>query len=99
MRRKFVGNQYIYQLISLVLLILLAIFAFYLPERKKKKQMQESIASLRRGDIVITKNGLKGRIQKVGADTVIVEVEASGTRLEIAKWGIAQVNPHGGGKK
>ena len=93
------GNQYIYQLISLVLLILLAIFAIYLPERRKKKQMKASIDSLHRGDTVITKNGLMGRVEKVGEDTVIIAVEISGTRLEIAKWGIGQVNPKQGGKK
>ena len=92
-------NQYIYQVISLVLLILLAIFAIYLPDKKRKKQLKSSRDSMKIGDIVITKNGLKGRIQKVEEESIIMNVEPVGTRLEVAKWAVEQVNPQKEWKK
>ncbi len=90
--------QYVYQLISLVLLVLVVIFVFVIPDRRSKKQLRENVGRLQKGDTVFTKHGLTGRVAELRENTVIIEAEPQGVRLEIAKWGISQVNPQPRGK-
>lgn len=84
--------QYVYQIISLVLLIGVLIVFFYIPDRKEKKAQKELLDNLKRNDVVMTKNGIKGRILSVGEDTVIINVEPGKANLEIAKWAVMGVN-------
>lgn len=86
------GEPYIYQLIALVILILLALFIFIIPERRKKKQSTVALRELKTGDRVFTKSGLRGTVEKVQRDTVIIKTEPAEIRLEVAKWGIARVD-------
>jgi len=94
-----VDAQYIYQLISLVLLVLVVIFVFVIPDRRSKKQLRENVSRLRKGDTVFTKHGLTGQVAELRENTVIIEVEPQRVRLEIAKWGILQVNPQHAAKQ
>ncbi|GAN85926.1 preprotein translocase subunit YajC [Komagataeibacter intermedius] len=54
-----------------------AIFYFLLirPQQVKQKQLRNQIASLRRGDRVLTAGGVIGVVQKVQAESNEVEVE------------------------
>lgn len=88
-------SQYIYQLISLVLLIAVAIFAFLIPSVREKKRLQKSMDMLRPGDKVVTKNGLTGRVVSVGDDTLVIAVAPQKVNLEIAKWGVKEVSREG----
>ena len=83
--------KYIYELISLVLLIGVLVFAFSLPDRKEKKARKAMLNDLRKSDIVQTKNGIRGKIISVGEETVIVNVDPGKVNLEIAKWAITSV--------
>ncbi|MDD3404005.1 MAG: preprotein translocase subunit YajC [Hespellia sp.] len=83
--------QYVYQVICLVLLILVVIFAFYLPDRRKKQSLNANIEKIHKGNMVVTKNGLKGRVTDVNEDSIILTVQPRGTNLEVAKWAILDV--------
>ena len=73
----------------------IAIFAiFYLlvirPQQKKAKAHRELLASLSKGDQVVTDSGIFGTIQKLGDDSVTLEV-APKVSVRILRGRIAEV--------
>ncbi|MBM3307811.1 MAG: preprotein translocase subunit YajC [Candidatus Eisenbacteria bacterium] len=76
-----------------MLFMLVAIFAiFYFlmirPESKRRKERQQMIDSLQRGDKVVTVGGLYGEIQDVHDDKVVLRV-AENVKVEVAKSAIS----------
>ena len=71
------------------LVVIFALFYFVMirPQRKKQKQQQEMVASLQKGDRVITAGGIFGTIDSVREDSVVIKVE-SGTLLRVAKGSV-----------
>ncbi|WP_418222561.1 preprotein translocase subunit YajC [Clostridium isatidis] len=64
-------------------------FMMILPEKKRKKQYNEMIASLQKNDEIITKGGIIGRIIKVDENNFVIETSAEKTRFKITKNGVA----------
>lgn len=60
----------------LPLILMFAIFYFLLirPQQKKAKQHREYLASLKRGDYILTGGGMYGRIIEVHGDRLTVEI-------------------------
>lgn len=76
------------------LLVIFLIFYFFLlrPQNKRLQEYQKLMASLRRGDRVVTTGGIIGTITKVddGAAEVMVEI-ADGVRIRVQRNAIAEV--------
>lgn len=60
------------------------------PQQKRAKEHQAEIASVKKGDEVVTGGGLRGRVTKVAETEVEVEV-AQGVKVRAVKSTIAQV--------
>ena len=73
---------------------LLIFVIFYLlmirPQQKRMKEHAATIASVKKGDEVITGGGIRGRITKVMDDDVEVEIAPS-TRIRVVKGTLSQV--------
>jgi len=85
-------------LISLLPFILIFVVLYFLilrPQQRRMKQQQEMIASLRRGDTVVTAGGLIGKISKVIDDREIQVEVADGVRVRISRPMIAEVRAKG----
>ncbi len=76
-------------LLMLVLMFGLMYFVMIRPENKRKKQEEEMRNSLRKGDMIITRGGIIGRIVSVGETTVVIETSDDRVRMEITKWAVA----------
>jgi len=77
-------------LISFLPLILIgAIFYFLLiaPERRRRKQLQATVAALKRGDRVVTQGGVFGEVVSTEAATVILQI-ADGVKVKVLKSAI-----------
>ena len=78
--------------------ILLIIAVFYVllirPQQKRQRQLQETIASLKIGDRVITNGGIIGVITTI-KDTSFVIRSADKSILEIARTAIADIDHEG----
>lgn len=61
-----------------------------LPARKKQKQHQNLISSLKGGERVITAGGLYGTVNRVMEDRFEIQVDAN-TRIQVAKGSISTV--------
>lgn len=69
---------------------LIAIFYLFIiwPRKKQEKKHGELLASLRKGDKVVTIGGIKGEIAKVKDETFIIRVNDN-TEIEFLKKAIA----------
>lgn len=72
-----------------ILLVFVAIFYFLLirPQRRQQKEHRELVASLKRGDRVITAGGVLGTIDKIDEDTVVLALE-EGAKVRLQKSSI-----------
>ncbi len=82
------------------LLVIFAIFYFLLirPQMKKAKEQRQLIASVAKGDEVVTQGGLVGRVMQVGDEYLQLEV-AEGVLVKIQKVAVTLLLPKGTIKK
>jgi len=77
-----------------VLPLLFIFVIFYLllirPQQRRMKQHQALIASVKKGDQVVTAGGVHGKVTKVGDDEVEVEI-AQGVRVRVVKSTLTHV--------
>lgn len=78
------------QLIPFVVIFAIFYLLIILPARKKQKQHQNLIASLKGGERVITAGGVYGTVSRVMDDRFEIQVD-SNTRIQIAKGSISGV--------
>jgi len=82
------------QLIQTVVMFgaVIAIFYFMMirPQQKRAKEHQKLLASIKKGDPVVTSSGIHGTVHEVGESTVTVTV-ASGTHITFDKSAVATV--------
>ena len=73
---------------------LLIFVIFYIlmirPQQRRVKEHQAAIASVKKGDDVITGGGIRGRVTKVSDDEAEVEI-ANGVRVRVLKSTISHV--------
>jgi preprotein translocase subunit YajC len=72
------------------LILMFAIFYFLLirPQQKRTKQHREMIASLKKGDRVVTTGGLHGQITGLTDDVITMEI-APKVRVKVSRQSIA----------
>lgn len=88
-------NQLIWTGVTFGAIILIFYFMIIRPQNKRQKEAEKMLTTLKRGDKVVTIGGLRGEIQDVKTDTVVLKVDPdSNAKLEFTKSSIASViNP------
>ena len=75
------------------------VFYFLLirPQQKRAKEHRQLVESMKRGDIVTTSGGIRGKVTKAaeGSETVEVEI-ASGVSVEVVRATISEVRDKDG---
>ena len=85
------GTAAFAQFIPLVLIFAIMHFLLIRPQQKKLKAHQAMVGALRRGDLVVTAGGIRGKVTKV-LDDADVEVEiADGVKVRVVKSTISHV--------
>lgn len=76
----------------LMLVIFVAIFYFLLirPQKKRDKEQKEMLASMKKGDKIVTIGGIRGTIAVVKENTVVIKVDDN-ARIEFNKSAISQI--------
>lgn len=79
------------QFAPILLLVVIFWFLIFRPQQKRMKAHQAMLSSVTRGDTVVTTGGLIGKVTKaVDGEDLEVEI-AQGTRVKLARSGIADV--------
>ena len=89
------GATFIYYAVQFLPMILIfVVFWFFLirPQRKKDKEAQEMLNSLKVGDRVCTIGGIYGTIVRIKDDVLTVEVGEAKTPMVFARWAIKNID-------
>ncbi len=80
-----------------ILLAMFAIFYFLLirPQRKQEEEHQKMMASLRKGDIVRTRGGIRGEVTALDERDVTLEV-ADRVRIKVLRSAVAGIEERDG---
>ena len=78
------------QIFPFILLFGVLYFVMIRPQQKRMKEHRELIASVKRGDQVVTAGGLVGKVTKVGETEATVEF-AKDVQVQVVKSTIAEV--------
>lgn len=79
-------------LLPLGVFVVIFYFLIIRPQKKRQRKQEEMIASIRRGDQVVTAGGFIGVVREVKDDSFILEI-AEGTKARILKASI-QMKKH-----
>ncbi len=87
-------------LVTFGLVFLIFYFLIIRPQNKRQKETKAMLAALQKGDKVATIGGIRGIIQSMKDETVVLKVDTD-TRLELSRSAISSVisKGKGGGKK
>ena len=75
-------------LFPIILVFVIFYFLLIRPQQKQRKQHQEMIARLKKGDRIITSGGIHGRVTSVGDTTLTVEISEK-VRVKLVKGNVA----------
>lgn len=77
-------------LAPIFVVILIFYFLVIAPASRQRKQTQEMLAALKKGDRVVTSGGIHGTIQTVEDDTVLVKI-ADNVKIKLSRSAVAAV--------
>ena len=77
-------------LITFGLVFVIFYFLIIRPQNKKQKETKKMLESLKKGDKVVSIGGIRGTIQAIKDDTVVVKVD-SNTKMTFSRSAISNV--------
>ena len=84
------GGQMSTTFITFALVILIFYFLIIRPQNKKQKKTKQMLSALKKGDKVQSIGGIRGVVQNVNDDTVVVKVDDN-AKMEFVKSAIGEV--------
>jgi preprotein translocase subunit YajC len=84
------SGQLMTTFVTFGLVILIFYFLIIRPQNKRQKETKKMLDTLKKGDRVVSIGGIRGVIQSVKEDTIIVKVDEA-TKLEFSRSAIASV--------
>jgi preprotein translocase subunit YajC len=88
------GGMDLMGLMPLILMFVLLYFLMLRPQMKKTKEHKQMLATLQKGDEVITSGGTLGKVTKVGDNYVNVEIAAN-VEVILQKGAVQTLLPKG----
>jgi preprotein translocase subunit YajC len=79
-------------ILPMILIFIIFWFLLIRPQQKQMKDHRAKVAAVKKGDSVVTGGGLIGKVTKVEADTLEVEI-APGIKVKVVKATLSDVNP------
>ena len=84
------SGQLVTTIITFGLVILIFYFLIIRPQSKKQKETKQMLSQIKKGDKIVTIGGIRGTVQSVHDETIVVKVDDS-TKLEFTKSAISNV--------
>ncbi|MDI6850494.1 MAG: preprotein translocase subunit YajC [bacterium] len=89
------GGSFLVSLLPLILIFVIFYLLLILPQSRYEKKRKEMLASLRKGDRVVTTGGIIGTIQKIDENVITLKV-ADNVNIKIEKQAVRAVLEKGG---
>ncbi|UVO52759.1 preprotein translocase subunit YajC [Sphingomonas sp. SUN039] len=90
-------SAFFVQMMPLLLIFVVFWFLIFRPQQQRAKDQRAKLEAVKKGDQVVTGGGLMGKVTKVDADTVEVEI-APNVRVKAVKATLADVVTNTPGK-
>ncbi|MBO4725896.1 MAG: preprotein translocase subunit YajC [Firmicutes bacterium] len=84
-------NNTLATFLPLVILVVLMYVLMIKPQQKRDKAAKQMRNSLQVGDEIVTIGGICGKIVKTKEESVVIQVGADKTKMEIMRWAVSQV--------
>jgi len=84
------GGSIVPTLVTFGLVFVIFYFLIIRPQNKKKKEAENMLKTLSKGDRVVTIGGIHGTIQSLKDDTVVLKVDAN-TKMTMSRSAISNV--------
>ena len=81
--------------VPMILILIIFYTILIRPQIKARKKLEALIASIKKGDNVITRGGIHGLVHHVSDKTVTLKVTSEGALMKFEKTGIEVVNKAG----
>lgn len=89
------SSSFLIQLMPFVMILGIMYMFIIRPQQKKLKDHRDMIASIKRGDTVVTAGGMVGKVTKVINDAELQVELAEGVRVRVVRGTIAEVRTRG----
>ncbi|WP_088343717.1 MULTISPECIES: preprotein translocase subunit YajC [Rhodomicrobium] len=89
------GGSFLVQLLPFIMILGIMYFLIIRPQQKRLKDHRDMIATIRRGDTVVTAGGLVGKVSKVIGDGELQVELAEGVRVRVIRSTISEVRTRG----
>jgi preprotein translocase subunit YajC len=89
------GSSFLIQLLPFIMILGIMYFLIIRPQQKRLKDHREMIASIKRGDTVVTAGGMVGKVTKVLSDAELQVELAEGVRFRVVRSTISEVRTRG----
>lgn len=77
-------------LVPFLLIFVVFYFLLILPQQRRQKKLREMLASLKKGDKVITSGGIWGTVTNLDKETVTLQI-ADATKIRVQREHIARL--------
>ena len=78
---------FLFQMMPFILIFFVFYFLIIVPQRKRQRQLQETVSALKAGDRIITTGGIIATVASVRETSLIVRSDKS--MLEVARTAVA----------
>jgi preprotein translocase subunit YajC len=89
------GSNFLIQLLPFVMILGIMYFLIIRPQQKRLKDHRDLIASIKRGDTVVTSGGLVGKVTRVIGDAELQVEIAENVRVRVIRSTISEVRTRG----
>jgi len=88
-------EQFLFSFAPIIAIVLIFYFMIIRPQQKKQKETQAMLASIRKGDRVLTSGGIFGTVVGVKDDVIVLRVSEEGVKLEFSRQSVVSVHARG----
>lgn len=89
------GGNLLFQLLPFIMILAIMYFLIIRPQQKRLKDHRDLIASIRRGDTVVTAGGLVGKVTKLIGEAELQVELTEGVRVRVIRNTISEVRTRG----
>jgi preprotein translocase subunit YajC len=89
------GGGLLIQLLPFVMILGIMYFLIIRPQQKRLKDHKDMIASIKRGDTVVTSGGIVGKVVRVLGDAELQVEIAEGVRVRVVRSTVSEVRTRG----
>jgi preprotein translocase subunit YajC len=89
------GGSFLIQLLPFIMILAIMYFLIIRPQQKRLKDHRDMIASIKRGDTVVTSGGIVGKVTKLIGDNELQLEIAEGVRIRLIRSTVAEVRTRG----